>query len=102
MQLDQVTEGMLLARDVRDPNGAILMRAGAAMTERYIKALKAWGILEVAIQSADDPVAIPVTDPAVIAEVRRLLDAQFNLSNREHPAVHALYEICLEHSLRHR
>ena len=103
MRLDQVKVGMLLAKDLHDPNGAILIRAGVALTERHLKALKSWGIQHIAIQLAEaGPPSLATMDPAFIAEARAHLDLQFSLSNPDHPAVHALYEICLERTLCHR
>ncbi len=103
MRVDQVTTGMMLAQDIHDPNGALLIRAGVSITERHIKAFKSWGIQEIPIQSDEETQSTAKTgDSSVIAEVRTLLDAQFSLSNPDHPAVHALYEICLERTLRHR
>lgn len=103
MRLDQVTVGMLLAKDVHDPNGAILIRAGVALTERHLKALKSWGVEHIAIQSAEElPPSLAAMDPSFIAETRTHLDLQFSLSNPDHPAVNALYEICLERTLCHR
>ncbi|MBK5965784.1 hypothetical protein CCR95_17290 [Thiocystis minor] len=103
MRLDQVTAGMLLAKNLHDPNGAILIRAGVSLTERHLKALKSWGIQQIPIQSAEScPQSLAVLDPSLIAEARTQLDTQFSLSNPDHPAVHALYEICLERTLCHR
>jgi hypothetical protein len=98
MRLDQVTAGMELSKDVYDPNGGILMRAGVQLTERHIKAFKSWGIQEISIRStASAPPDAP--DPATATEMRELLDARFGLSNLDHPAVQALYQICLERAL---
>ncbi|EGV31816.1 hypothetical protein ThidrDRAFT_1701 [Thiorhodococcus drewsii AZ1] len=101
MKLEDITPGMLLAKDVSDPNGTPLIRAGAIITERHVRALKSWGIAEIAIQS-DAPTPSALTrDSASVQELKTMLDIQFSLSNPDHPAVRALYEICLERALKH-
>lgn len=102
MQLDQITAGMRLARDIHDPHGCILVRAGVLITDRHVRAFKSWGIQDIPIESDETSKPIPDRDPAVIAELRELLDAQFSLSNPDHPAVQALYQICLERALCNR
>ncbi|EXJ15865.1 hypothetical protein [Imhoffiella purpurea] len=102
MRLDDITTGMLLAKDVCDPNGNPLIRAGTIVTGRHIRALKSWGIGEIAIQSDAPPPAMAPRDPAELAELKAMLDVQFSLSNPEHPAMRALYDICLERALSQR
>lgn len=100
MRLEQVEPGMRLAKDIYDPHGIVLLRAGIQVSERQIRALKSWGILEVPI--APDGGPPPPPPPAVAAEIRGMLDTQFSLSNLDHPAVRALYDICLERALGQR
>ncbi|TCT22336.1 hypothetical protein [Thiobaca trueperi] len=102
MQLDQIAVGMRLARDIHDPHGCLLVRAGVLITDRHLKAFKSWGIQDIAIASDETSTPIPSRDPAVVMELRELLDAQFSLSNPDHPAVQALYQICLERALCNR
>lgn len=102
MRLEDLKPGMRLAKDIFDPNGNILMRAGAPVTDRLIRAFKSWGIGEAAIQSDPDGTDEPARDPSVAAEVRTLLDTQFSLSNRDHPVVQALYDLCLDRALGKR
>ena len=102
MRLDDVTPGMQLAKDVQDPNGHVLIRAGVRMTERHLKACRSWGILDVAVQLAEEPEPGAASDPSALADMRALLDQQFSLSNRDHPAIQALYDICLQRAVENR
>ncbi len=100
MQLAGIQPGMRLAKDVYDPYGQILMRAGTVLNERQIRALRTWGIAKVAIAPA---VPSPGSDldqhPQRIAAICHLLDEQFSLSNHDHPAIQALYNLCLNRAL---
>lgn len=100
MRLEQIEPGMRLAKDVYDPHGTVLLRAGILISERHIRALTSWGIHEVTIAPDGDPAH--TQPPPVAAEIRARLDTQFSLSNRDHPAVQALYDICLERALGRR
>ncbi|MFD2110791.1 hypothetical protein [Thiorhodococcus fuscus] len=101
MKLNDITPGVLLAKDVCDPNGTPLIRAGAIITERHVRALKSWGIAEIAIQSAAPASNALTRSSASVQELKAMLDIQFSLSNPDHPAVQALYEICLKRALEH-
>lgn len=102
MRLEQVEPGMRLAKDVYDPHGTVLLRAGIQISERHIKAFKSWGIHEIPLEPEGGPPRPRTPDPAALAEIREMLDTQFSLSNLDHPAVRALYDICLERALGQR
>ncbi|MBK1724054.1 hypothetical protein [Thiocystis violacea] len=102
MRIQEIQSGMLLGKDVYDPNGHILMRAGVRITERHIKAFKSWGIQEASIAPDADGAPEPVRDPKAVAEIHALLDTQFSLSNRGHPVVEVIYDLCLQRALGKR
>ncbi|MBK1718965.1 hypothetical protein [Thiocystis violacea] len=99
MRIEDIQPGMRLAKDIHDPHGHILMRAGLAITERQIRAFKSWGIHEVEITSDEAPNPREIRDPKAIAEIHQLLDTQFSLSNLDHPTVQALHQLCLRRAL---
>ncbi|WP_236786197.1 hypothetical protein [Allochromatium tepidum] len=90
---------MRLAKDVHDPHGQILIRAGVVLGERQIRALRSWGVAEVAIVQDEDAVDSGIRDPEIIDEIRRSIDIQFSLSNRDHPVIQALQALCLSRAL---
>lgn len=99
MRLDEIQPGMRLARDVHDPHGQILIRAGIVLGERQIRALRSWGVTEVVIVRDEDTADSGIRDPKAIDEIRRLIDTQFSLSNRDHPVIQALHALCLSRAL---
>ncbi len=99
MRIEDIRPAMRLAKDIHDPNGNVLIRAGVSITERHIKAFKSWGIHDIPICSDDGPPRSEVRDPKAIAEIRQLLDSQFSLSNLDHPVVQALHALCLQRIL---
>ena len=99
MRIDAIQPGMRLAKDVFDPNGNVLIRAGVTITERQIKAFKSWGIQEVAVISDETTYPQEVKDPKAIAEIRQLIEQQFSLSNLDHPMIERLRDLCLKRAL---
>lgn len=99
MRIDELQPGMRLAKDVHDPHGQILIRAEIVLGERQIRALKSWGVTEVVIAHSENAPAAQHRDPKTIEEIRRLIDTQFSLSNRDHPVIQALQALCLERAL---
>jgi hypothetical protein len=100
MRLDQARENMLLARDVTDPNGRVLIKAGTRLTKRHIDALKAWGIPELKVRPPGSKGAGTARGDEDLALLRRSLDARFAMANLSHPAVAALYRYCLERAVQ--
>jgi hypothetical protein len=94
--LDQVQPGMSLGADIYDPNGLILLRAGAIIDQRSIRALKCWGIAEVPVSDGENCAADTQEQHRAHQALREMLDARFALSNLEHPVMQALYALCLE------
>ena len=42
--------GMVLAKSVRNPQGVLLLDAGAKITKKNIRIFKSWGVIEVSVE----------------------------------------------------
>lgn len=60
LPLSQLKPGMVLAEEVRDRNGRLLLEAGVELGERHLRIFRIWGVLEV--------VVLPFADSAEGAE----------------------------------
>ncbi len=96
MLVDQAVVGMQLANNICAPNGRVLIKAGQCINERHIKALKAWGISVIEVLS--DTAGPAQGNSTYLLNLSRQLDSHFSMSNRNHPAVEALYRLCLAHA----
>jgi hypothetical protein len=96
MPLNDTMVGRTLASPVLDPRGSVLLHAGVVLTDRHLATLRTRGIEALDLQSdappAHDP--IPPLDAACHAAIEAALDARFRQSNRDHPAVDALFFLC--------
>lgn len=101
-----IAVGSVLSADAASPQGMTIARKGTAVTEKHLKAFKAWGITEVCIddptcsgQAADQPaveseeVSLP---NAAIEELAEL----FSQTNLNHPAMAELMRLATNRYLK--
>ncbi len=86
---------MVLADDVRDIKGRLLLSRGKPIGPDHIRIFKIWGIpqVEVAGVSADEEPAVPVPIDSAWLEAARLeTERRFILTERDHPAVREIFD----------
>lgn len=84
---------MLLAADLLDLRGRVLIPAGAELKEKHVRALPAWGVTRVDVQGAEADAA-PAVDEAALAAAASQLEQLFSLANVAHPAIVGLRASC--------
>jgi HD-like signal output (HDOD) protein len=94
IRLKKLKPGMMLADDVRDVKGRLLLARGKPIGPEHIRIFKIWGIPQIEIMGAPDSlepsVAAPV-DPARLEMVHKEAEALFRHTDREHPAVQEIF-----------
>jgi hypothetical protein len=60
IKTEQLIEGMVVSTDVMNLDNMLLIPAGAALSERQINILQAWGVAEVEVKASE---SVPDTDP---------------------------------------
>ena len=98
VRIKELKMGMVLASHARDPNGRLLIPAGEEITDKHILTLKAWGIAEVDIEGNEDEVSqglssVKKAEP-VPTQVIEEVDELFRYTNKQHPAIKELIELC--------
>lgn len=97
LSLDVVRPGMILARDVKDRKGRVLLGQESEISEKHIKIFKKWGVMEVDVlgqgehAAPGDPEA-PL-DPRAYDRARARTEELFRFANLEHPAVRELHRL---------
>ena len=100
LKTKSLRKGMVTATEVKDRMGRTLLTSGQTITAQNLKTLKAWGITDVNIEDSRKPKQVSrevgerreiKASPAIIKEQ----EALFKYSDRRHPAVTELYNICL-------
>ncbi len=91
--------GMVLASEVKNMNGQLLMPSGLSITEKHLGLLKAWGITEVDVEGVnkEDVVsqATAQMDPAILAAAEASTRELFKNTDMNHPAIVELLNLCV-------
>lgn len=93
-----IREGMVTGSEVKDRMGRTLLAKGKTITSKHLKVFKTWGITEINIRSEKNSLATQdeqekeiSVDPKIIKET----DELFKFTDRRHPIVSELYNLCL-------
>ncbi len=96
---------MVLAKDIMNSYGRIILRSGVEFTEREIYILKTWGITEAEVEeesckSIEKPSA-PNIAPERLEQVEKEMKRIFSRSNFDHPVMNELFRLCLQRRIKH-
>lgn len=103
--IDSIETGMILAADVFDRSGRMLLGAGVELTQKHLVIFRTWGVLEADIEGlgsdeARDQVPSDV-DPTELAAAELALVPLFRHTNREHPAIIELVRLAALRKVQH-
>jgi hypothetical protein len=93
---DDLEAGMMLAEEVRDQQGRLLVQAGTELTDRHLRAFRLWGIMSVRIRAADaepGPAEVPLS-AAELARGESVVRDRLRETDPEHPLMAELIRIC--------
>jgi len=101
---EQLKEGMIVARDVKNIDGMLLVSTGTTLTTRQIGILQTWGVAEIEVESAgesqdgNDPLAL--LPPEKLAQITAELKARFWQSDALSPVQVEIYNLMLYRQAR--
>jgi len=104
--VDGLETGMVLAGDVLDRNGRMLLGAGVELNQKHLVIFRTWGVTEVAIVGADSDADIesPLpseVDPEALAAAQERLLPLFVLAGTEHPVMRELLRLATMKKVLH-
>ncbi len=95
--IDNIEIGMVLAADVLDRNGRMLLGAGAELNQKHLTIFRTWGVVEAdiaGIDYADTEPSLPAEiDIEALAVAETSLQPLFRHSGLEHPALRELLRL---------
>ena len=98
INIDDIRPGMRLASSVTDQRGRVLLVPGCEITEKHLRILRMWGIIEADIQGVEkvDAAAKALTeiDPVVLKQAEDSARQLFARTDLDHPAVQELFRQC--------
>ena len=100
---DRIKSGQILAEEVRDINGRLLLSKGHTIEASHIRIFKIWGISEVNLVGADrhDDTSDPLMDPAMIEQTKKSIEALYCHVDLEHPAIKEIFRIAVQFRCKH-
>lgn len=101
--VERAQVGMVLAEGVTDRRGRLLIPAGKELTERYLDSLPMWGVTHVEVEGEDagsEADALESLEPWAVTEATEQVDRHFALTNRSHPIMAELADICVQQRAR--
>lgn len=93
VKLEHVNSGMVVANNVKDRSGRILISINTELTDKHIRILKTWGIRSVEIVTADQKIEEELTiniSAEQLTEAKNTVDMLFKNANRDHPVIKEL------------
>jgi HD-like signal output (HDOD) protein len=102
-ELAALKPGDVLAADVIAADGRFLMPKGAQLSDSHIRYLASFGVAWADIsEDSRDPaeIAARAHEPEVRALAESYCRDRFVLAGRDHPALAALFDLCVEHTAR--
>jgi len=103
--IENIETGMVLAADVHDRSGRMLLGAGAELTQKHLVIFRTWGVLEadIAGQGNDESASqIPAdVDPLELAAAELELASLFRHTNLGHPAIVELMRLAALRKVQH-
>ncbi|BBO76085.1 phosphohydrolase [Desulfosarcina widdelii] len=100
--IDQLKPGMVLATDVTDMSGRLLLSKGQAIDPKHLNIFKMWGVPEVQVQDDQEngPEDSPTVDPEVMRHTAESLKSVFSGNDLNHPAVAEIFRQAVFHRSR--
>jgi len=106
VRLEQLRPGMRLAQDVVNFSGQVLLYKGNPLQPKDIKNFKAWGIIEIAVESS--PVSSSNSlnnnrvDTNLLVEAQNEISNLFRHSNLSHPVIAELMRLSTLNKLKQK
>ena len=98
VNIENIKPGMVLANDVKNQNGIVLLGAGNEITPKHLKIFRMWGITEVDLKDAENDTIIAESmaeiDPLILQKAKEEARGIFYNADFEHPATKELFRLC--------
>lgn len=94
---DQVRPGMVVATEVLDRRGRLLIPTGSELSERHVQALRMWGVTHLEVEGDGPEDDSPIDDdPEVVAAAGEAVDSILKHNDPTHPFIVVLRKIAVK------
>ncbi len=106
LNLDEISPGMILASDVLDRSGRVLLKTGLQVTEKHLTILKQWGITDADILGVDrdeiNAKTIESFDKDVLTACETEKRELFHHADMAHPINQELFRLSVLRSMKRK
>ncbi len=101
--IDKIKSGQVLAEDVRDINGRLLLARGKQIEPKHLRIFKIWGITEVMILGAapQNDGFDPETHPDLVRRAQETIRPLFSHADMHHPAIKEIFKLSVNYRCQH-
>lgn len=94
--------GMVLAEEVRDVNGRLLLSKGSGIQPSHLRIFKIWGITEVNVigDIGHKNRPEPYVQPELIEKIRDKTLSKFSRADMDHPALKEIFRLSVDYRSR--
>ena len=104
LDIDSLTPGMKVGKDVIEASGQVLLRSGTEITEKHLRVLRSWGIQQVDIEGPTPPdseeTLLLRASPELLDRAHAAVAARFQHTDPAHPAIAELMRLAIRAELR--
>lgn len=97
LKVSHLKPEMVVGGDLKDRNGRLLVAAGTRLTERHIRIIKIWGVIEADIEGVSEADVVPseeaMIDPELLRAAAEALAVPFRYNDLDEPAIAELFRI---------
>lgn len=98
---DKIKIGMVLAEDINEPAGKVILSKGEKVEEKHLRIFKIWGISE--IKTEDSPEILEEYEAGYsekeMKEAQDIADLYFSHTNKKDAIIKQLYQVFVERHL---
>ena len=96
--------GRVLAADVKNAHGQLLIKKAMEVTEKHLRVLKSWGVVEVQVEGdpsdTTDELVVEQFSPEILEQARTEVLARMRHNSIEHPAIDELVRLGVQRRAR--
>lgn len=104
LDIDSLTPGMKVGKDVIEASGQVLLRSGTEITEKHLRVLRSWGIQQVEIEGPKPPdsedALLARATPEMLDRAQASVGERFHHTDPVHPAIAELRRLAILAELR--
>ena len=98
VKTDRLKAGQILADEVRDINGRLLLAKGNEIQPKHIRIFKIWGISEVNVAGTPKlrDKSVPSQAPELFEQTRKNMKNLFRHVDLDHPAIREIFKLAVQ------